>query len=117
MKCTFDVDTFFGALESKKSALGISWRELADVLEIPDVAVFGRMSRGEAPDIDTVFTLSAWLGSPLERYVRGDIASPDSLAQIIEMIEEALHEDGPEASKSRLCAAHAWLQDARTLAI
>jgi len=110
-KCTFDVDAFFGAIESKKSTLGISWHELAASLEMPDETVFGRMSRGETPDIDTVFTLSAWLGSPLEHYVRGEVPSPDSLAHTIQMIEDALREGRPDADESVLRAAHAQLTE------
>ncbi len=66
MKRDLNVDAFYGALESKKSELGVSWRGLAAELELSDHTVFTRMSRGQTPDVDTLLSLSGWLGVPLE---------------------------------------------------
>ena len=66
MKRDLNVDAFYGALESKKSELGVSWRGLAAELGLPDHTVFSRMSRGQTPDVDTLLSLSGWLGVPLE---------------------------------------------------
>jgi len=112
MKRDLDIDAFFGALESKKSELGISWRGLAAELELPDHTVFTRMSRGQTPDVDTLLTLSAWLGVPLETYARGEVVAPDSRSQTLESIQsflradEALSEESADAITSVLRAAY-----------
>jgi Bacteriophage CI repressor helix-turn-helix domain len=76
MKRNLDVDAFYGALESKKSELGVSWRSLAAELDLPDHTVFTRMSRGQTPDVGTLLSLSAWLGVPLETYAHGGSPCP-----------------------------------------
>jgi hypothetical protein len=112
MKRNLDVDAFYGALESKKSELGVSWRSLAAELELPDHTVFTRMSRGQTPDVDTLLSLSAWLGVPLETYAHGEVAAPDSRSQTLESIpsylraDEALSEESAEAITSVLRAAY-----------
>ena len=108
MKRNLDVDAFYGALESKKSELGVSWRGLAAELELPDHTVFTRMSRGQTPDVDTLLSLSAWLGVPLETYAHGEVAAPDSRSRTLESIrsflraDEALSERAPRRSR-RCC--------------
>ena len=112
MKRDLNIDAFFGALESKKSELGISWRGLAAELELPDHTVFTRMSRGQTPDVDTLLTLSAWLGVPLETYTRGEVVAPDSRSQTLESIrsflraDEALSQESADAITSVLRAAY-----------
>ena len=112
MKRDLDIDAFFGALESKKSELGISWRGLAAELELPDHTVFTRMSRGQTPDVDTLLSLSGWLGVPLETYARGEVVAPDSRPQTLESIrsflraDEALSQESADAITSVLRAAY-----------
>ncbi len=112
MKRDLDIDAFYGALESKKSELGVSWRGLATELELPDHTVFTRMSRSQTPDVDTLLSLSAWLGVPLETYAHGEVAAPDSRSQTLESIrsylhaDEALSEESAEAITSVLRAAY-----------
>jgi len=122
MKRNFDVDAFYGALESKKSELGVSWRGLATELELPDHTVFTRMSRGQTPDVDTLLSLSGWLGVPLETYARGEVAAPDSRSQTLESIrgflraDEALSEESAEAITSVLRAAYDQLAQRQEVA-
>jgi hypothetical protein len=112
MKRDLDIDAFYGALESKKSELSVCWRGLAAELELPDHTVFTRMSRGQTPDVDTLLSLSAWLGVPLETYAHGEVAAPDSRPQTLESIrsyqraDEALSEESAEAITSVLRAAY-----------
>lgn len=56
-----DVSSLYGALDSKRQAAGLSWRQLAHALEIPP-STFTRMGQGARPDVDTFATLLRWLG-------------------------------------------------------
>jgi len=122
MKRDLDIDAFYGALESKKSELDVSWRALAAELDLTDHTVFTRMSRGQTPDVDTLLSLAGWLGVPLETYVRGEITAPDSRSQTLESIrsflraDDALSEESADAITSVLRAAYDQLaQPAETV--
>ena len=92
--------------------LGVSWRGLVTELGLPDHTVFSRMSRGQTPDVDTLLSLSGWLGVPLETYAHGEVVAPDSRPQTLESIrsflrvDEALSEESAEAITSVLRAAY-----------
>jgi hypothetical protein len=112
MKRDLDIDALYGALESKKAELDISWRALANELELPDHTVFTRMSRGQVPDVDTLLTLSGWLGVPLETYAHGEVTAPDTRQNTLEAIrtylraDKALTPDSADAITSVLRAAY-----------
>ena len=116
MKQKFNIDAFFGTLESKKSEQGISWPELACELGISDPAVFGDMSRGQIPSVDILLTLGGWLGLPLEHFVadsrqdaplslalamRGicDELDPATLASVMRGIQQAKDGDLHDSPK------------------
>ncbi len=92
MKRDLDIDALYGALESKKSEQALSWRKLAEMLEM-DHTVFTRMSRGQVPPVSTLLTLSGWLGKPLENFATGDVATPDSRHDTLEAIHSFLRAD------------------------
>jgi hypothetical protein len=100
MKRELDIDALYGALESKKSEAGISWRTLATELELPDHTVFTRMSRGQIPDAATLLSLAGWLGVPLETYARGEVMAPDTRQQTLESIRTFLRADKALSSES-----------------
>jgi hypothetical protein len=112
MKRELDIDALYGALESKKAEGGISWRILANELELPDHTVFTRMSRGQVPDATTLLSLAGWLGVPLETYARGEVTAPDTRQQTVESIrtflraDKALSPESADAITSVLRAAY-----------
>lgn len=120
MKRDLDIDAFYGALESKKAESGVSWRGLATELELADHTVFTRLSRGQVPDVDTLLSLSAWLGVPLETYSRGEVDAPDTRQDTLMTIQtflradKALTPESADAISSVLRAAYDQLaQDDR----
>jgi hypothetical protein len=100
MKRELDVDALYAALESKKSELDLSWRKLAQELEITDHTVFTRMSRGQVPETNTLLTLTGWLGLSLDSFTRGDVVAPDSRLQTMEAIKSYLRADKALAPES-----------------
>ncbi len=93
MKRELDVQALYAAVESKKSELDLSWRRLADELELGDHTVFTRMSRGQVPEINTLLSLTGWLGLPLDTFARGDVVAVDSRRQTMEAIYSYLRAD------------------------
>jgi hypothetical protein len=120
LKRELDIDAFYGALESKKSEQNLSWRKLAQTLEM-DHTVFTRMSRGQVPPATTLLTLSGWLGRPLEHFATGEVEAPDARQDTLEAIhsflraDKALAPESADAIHSVLKAAYAQLaqQDER----
>lgn len=99
MKRELDIDSFYGALESKKSEQGLSWRKLAETLEM-DHTVFTRMSRGQVPPVSTLLTLSGWLGAQLDDFATGEVAAPDSRQDTLDTIYSFLRADKALATSS-----------------
>jgi hypothetical protein len=99
VKRELDIDAFYGALESKKSEQELSWRKLAETLEM-DHTVFTRMSRGQVPPVSTLLTLSSWLGKPLEHFANGEVTAPDSRQDTLEAIHSFLRADKALAPQS-----------------
>jgi transcriptional regulator with XRE-family HTH domain len=66
---TVDVEALYAALDSKRKAQGMSWREIAHALEISP-STFSRMAQRRRPDVDTFATLVHWLGMPAESFMR-----------------------------------------------
>jgi DNA-binding phage protein len=112
MKRELDIQAMYAALESKKSEVGLSWRKLADELELGDHTVFTRMSRGQVPEINTLLSVSGWLGLPLDRFAQGEVTAPDSRRETMEAItsylraDKALAPESAEAIASVLRAAY-----------
>jgi hypothetical protein len=108
----FDSSAFFACLESHKAILGLSWGQVAQELEIDDLSVFNRLNHGDEVDVDTIVTLSAWLGLPLSDFTRGDvIVAADTRAITIAAIDDALAEGRDPAKTSVLRAARAQLAE------
>ncbi|MEN3285576.1 MAG: hypothetical protein V7607_6716 [Solirubrobacteraceae bacterium] len=93
MRRELDVDALYAALESKKSEFGLSWRKLADELEISDHTVFTRMSHGKVPETNTLLTLTGWLGMSLDSFTHGDVVAPDSRLETMQAIRSYLRAD------------------------
>jgi hypothetical protein len=93
---------------------------LAIELELDGDGVFTRMAEGDVPDTNTLLTLTAWLGSSLDQFARGDVVAPDARQQTMDAInsylradEKALAPESAEAITSVLRAAYLELVDRR----
>jgi hypothetical protein len=123
LKRELDVKALYAAVESKKGELKLSWRKLAEELELADHTVFTRMSRGQTPEIETVVALTDWLGLSVETFMHGDVGAPDSRRQTLEAISRYLHADealAPESAdalESIMRAAYDQLAQGRDVAV
>ena len=66
---TIDVAAFYAALDAKRKEEDLSWRELAQKLEISP-STMTRMAQGRRPDVDAFATLLRWLGMSADAFMR-----------------------------------------------
>ena len=90
-EASIDVPTFYAALDQKRQNNQLSWRGLAQQLDITP-STFTRIAQGRRPDSDTFAVLLAWLGMPVSSFLRGaDIGSedPDPVGMISSYLRSA----------------------------
>ena len=88
---TVDVEALYAALDQKRQALGLSWRDLDQELDVSP-STFTRMAQGRRPDVDTFATMLRWLGMPADtfmRSVRSGEEEPEPLAMISSYLRSA----------------------------
>jgi transcriptional regulator with XRE-family HTH domain len=66
---TVDIAALYAAIDRKRQAKKLSWRNLAGTLQITP-STFTRMAQGLKPDVDTFATLIRWLGKPQEEFLQ-----------------------------------------------
>jgi len=64
-----DVGSLVAALDSKRRAKGLSWRQLATDAGVSQ-STLTRMQKGKRPDVDTFASLIRWLGMPAEVFLK-----------------------------------------------
>ena len=88
---SIDIPAFYAAIDQKRKNQDLSWRGLAQQLEITP-STFTRMAQGRRPDSDTFAVLLAWLGIAVEQFLKGrDVASadPDPVGMISSYLRSA----------------------------
>lgn len=55
-----DVAALYADLDARRERLGLSWRDVAAVLDVSP-SLFTRLAGGHRPDADGLVTLCAWL--------------------------------------------------------
>ena len=65
-----DVDALVAALDSRRKAEELSWRELARQAKVSP-STLTRMQQGKRPDVDTFGALVKWLGAPADDFLVG----------------------------------------------
>lgn len=89
----FDDTAFFGAIEARRQAENLSWRQLGRKLALSP-STFSRMARGRRPDVETFLRLLAWLDLPAQAFMKGLTDSTKQANQnTLAVIATALHTD------------------------
>jgi transcriptional regulator with XRE-family HTH domain len=113
-----DVSALYEALDTQRASANLSWRQVAQRLEISHSALT-RMSQGHRPDVDSFVSILAWLGEQASRFVvtsRPQIAATSELiAQLTAQLRlhPEVHNDDVEAINKLLLTALEGLQRAR----
>ncbi|MEX2237808.1 MAG: helix-turn-helix transcriptional regulator [Dehalococcoidia bacterium] len=85
----FDREAFVSSIDAQRRVRGLSWRQVAKEAGV-SASTLTRINQGKRPDADTLASLLAWSGLPVETFVatrRG--ANPETLA----IISAYLHSD------------------------
>ncbi len=88
---TVDVRALYAAIDRKRQAEEISWRELARKLGISP-STFTRMAQGRRPDVDTFATLLRWLGMSADAFMKPpteQVEEPEPIAMISTYLRSA----------------------------
>lgn len=102
MDRSIDVPALYGALDSKRTAKGISWRELARQLNL-SASVFTRLAQGRSPELDSYVVMTHWLGVSTEAFVAIERPSEAETVNTVEAIAGYLRADKalkPESAKA-----------------
>jgi transcriptional regulator with XRE-family HTH domain len=95
-----DVKALYAALDAKRQSLGMSWRTLAQSLDIAP-STFTRIAQGRRPDVDTFATLVRWVGVSAETFIQSAATMRDADVESAAMISAFLRADRhltPEAA-------------------
>jgi transcriptional regulator with XRE-family HTH domain len=66
-----DVGALVAALDSKRRAEELSWRQMAATAGVSQ-STLTRMQKGKRPDVDTFASLIRWLGMPAEAFFKSE---------------------------------------------
>ena len=116
MDVSFNDEAFFGAIERRRQAENLSWRQLAKQLNL-SASTFSRLARGRRPDVDTFLRLIAWLEMPADRFMTdrrgaGTPRESDTLDVIADVLraDQTLPADGAGALEQLMRVAYANLR-------
>jgi transcriptional regulator with XRE-family HTH domain len=68
---SIDVIALHRALDVSREAKGLSWRQLAKILEVSP-STMSRLANGKNPDVDAFATMVRWLDVPAEKFMVDD---------------------------------------------
>jgi len=70
-RATIDVSKLYAALDAKRKARVVSWRQLAADIGVSP-SLFSRLGNGLRPDVDAFVTLVRWLGMSADDFMTDD---------------------------------------------
>lgn len=68
---SIDVIALHGALDAARQAKGLSWRQLAKLLDVSP-STLSRLANGKNPDVEAFATVVRWLDMPAEKFMIDD---------------------------------------------
>ncbi len=93
MTADFDDAAFLQALEARRKAEQLSWRQLGRQLDLSP-STFSRLARGRRPDVETFLRLLRWLNMPVETFMRSPDGVPSQVTHdTLSVVATALHTD------------------------
>ena len=110
MSANFDVEAFHAALDWRRLAKGMTWKDVAAESGV-SASTLTRMAQGKGPDVDGLAALLTWSGLQAEMFIRkgkGETKkTAEPLAQITTVLraDKSLSKDSAEAIEQILKAA------------
>lgn len=78
-RAAVDVQALYEALDTKRKAKGISWREAAEAIEV-SASTLTRMGQGASPDVEGFAKMVGWLGVTANDFFIGKAAESSKRA-------------------------------------
>jgi transcriptional regulator with XRE-family HTH domain len=97
-----DVAALYGALDSRREARQMSWREIAREMGL-SASIFTRMAQGRRPDLESYIQMTTWLGVSTETFIGGRTPVESEPAETVEVISAHLRADHslkPESARA-----------------
>ncbi|KIQ01825.1 XRE family transcriptional regulator [Agrobacterium tumefaciens] len=104
----FDGERFFSALDSTRSARGLTWKKVAEQASVP-ASTLTRMSQGRKPDIDTLSYLCSWSGLRADDFIMREAKQKaETLSSVTALFraDPNLSKDGAMAMEAIIKAAY-----------
>jgi len=97
-----DVAALYGALDSRREARQMSWREIAREMGL-SASIFTRMAQGRRPELESYIEMTTWLGVSTETFIGGRTPVESEPAETVEVISAHLRADHslkPESARA-----------------
>lgn len=114
----FDVNALHAAMDSERRARRLTWKEVAAQSGV-SASTLTRLSQGRQPDVNSLASLTAWLGISADHFMRAEsidqFGSASPLAQISSIIhrDPNLNAEGAVALEELVRATYARLRTDR----
>ena len=111
----FDVAALHAALDSERRSRQITWKDVAAQSGV-SASTLTRLSQGRQPDVNSLASLTAWLGIAADHFMRTErinqFGSASPLAQISSIIhgDPQLNPEGAMALEEMIKAAYVHLR-------
>ena len=114
----FDVAALHAALDAQRRSGRLTWKDVATESGV-SASTLTRLSQGRQPDVNSLASLTAWLGMSADHFMRSDpvarFGAPSPLAQISSIIhgDPHLNPEGVAALEEMIKATYARLRTDR----
>jgi len=112
----FDVSALHAALDAERVARNLTWKDVSAQSGV-SASTLTRLSQGRRPDVDSLSTLTNWLGISADRFMGGRprvaaFGAASSLAQISNIIRDDpnLNSDAATALEELIKATYVRLR-------
>ena len=112
MKATFDNEAFFAALDAKRAARRMTWKQVAEETGV-SASTLTRMAQGRRPDVDGLAALLRWSGLRAETFTGAAQQSAEPLSEMTALIytDRRLSSQNKSVLEHMLRAAYEKLRD------
>lgn len=88
----FDVMALHAAMESQRRSRRLTWKDVAAESGV-SASTLTRISQGRQPDVNSLASLTAWLGIPADNFMRIDSVAKFGAASPLAQISSIIHRD------------------------
>jgi transcriptional regulator with XRE-family HTH domain len=111
---SFDVSGFYAALDAERLARRLNWKDVSTASGV-SASTLTRLSQGKRPDVDSLASLTAWLGMSVDRFLgrrATTFGSASPLTQISSILRDDpdLNDDAATALDEMIKATYARLR-------